>query len=836
VFGEVSRLRVNADDLPAGPLYEFVLDSLGRAGTTKRDGVVIGTATYDGPRLLTRTDAAGHTTTYTYGAAPLRNLATITTGGTTTELRYDAMGRVVKTVTAGMESDSVGYDLLNRVTYGRDLEGGVTRASYAGNGVDLGELIDPLNQRYGWVRNALGLVTQETDPAGLSTGYVYYRTTGMLKTRTNRRGQPVGFTYDAEGRLRTRTADGAVTTWSYDPDRRWRAVETPVSRDTVRYDTEGKLAESVTWRDGRRYAIRRTYTDRNQPDSVVVAGPWGTRGYVYTQDRYGRLDGLRDYAGKWTRMYLNAEGLPDSVRLPTAANMRLSFAFTDRHQLLSTDVRGAGALSHRYDYTGRGLLTTDTVGSAPTWHGNHYGYDPLDRIGSWDYNQYTRELSCPVGRQCQFVIREHTLQQQAFTWDSVGNPRGAPLDAGNRLRGYGGYSMNYDADGNLIRKYNASGFDQTFTWNSLGQLTGAARAGAGSVTYAYDGFGRRAKRTDAGTGAAIHYIYDGDDLALEVDGAGNLLREYTYYPGIDRPHGMRQWAGGAGGASYYYVLQQPGHVNGLVNLNDQLVNEYRYSPFGTPVSGYPVQGTTNPLQYMARELDATTGMYYVRNRWYDPQQGRFISEDPIGLAGGINQYAYADNAPTMKLDPMGLTSCSIWSPVVTMWDVTARFFVITCTGVASHNQYMAQSMMPPTFRTAGSGEAPFGRGGGAPTPREPDEPKIDTCLVKGALAVANLAADAVGVGLLMDAGAAFLRYAPKLGKGFAFDMVAGNIGHAFVWGGLAPVSLNVGGATVTADGNFNGMDLALFVGGFVPVIGSGIAVGDALVTCANAIL
>jgi hypothetical protein len=58
---------------------------------------------------------------------------------------------------------------------------------------------------------------------------------------------------------------------------------------------------------------------------------------------------------------------------------------------------------------------------------------------------------------------------------------------------------------------------------------------------------------------------------------------------------------------YYYELQAPGHVNGLVDVNRNLVNEYRYTPFGTPANGFPVEGTQNPLQYMARELDATTG-------------------------------------------------------------------------------------------------------------------------------------------------------------------------------------------------------------------------------------
>ena len=66
------------------------------------------------------------------------------------------------------------------------------------------------------------------------------------------------------------------------------------------------------------------------------------------------------------------------------------------------------------------------------------------------------------------------------------------------------------------------------------------------------------------------------------------------------------------------------------------------------------EGTHNPLRFATRELDRQTGLYYVRARWYDPFLGRFLSEDPIGLAGGINQYAYALNDPVNLSDPSGL--------------------------------------------------------------------------------------------------------------------------------------------------------------------------------------
>ena len=53
-------------------------------------------------------------------------------------------------------------------------------------------------------------------------------------------------------------------------------------------------------------------------------------------------------------------------------------------------------------------------------------------------------------------------------------------------------------------------------------------------------------------------------------------------------------------------------------------------------------------------------LYYMRNRWYEPQSGRFLSEDPIGLAGGINQYAFAGNDPVGGRDPLGLADCDVW--------------------------------------------------------------------------------------------------------------------------------------------------------------------------------
>ncbi len=78
--------------------------------------------------------------------------------------------------------------------------------------------------------------------------------------------------------------------------------------------------------------------------------------------------------------------------------------------------------------------------------------------------------------------------------------------------------------------------------------------------------------------------------------------------------------------------------------------EYSYEPFGSiSITGT----TTNSYTFTGREIDGL-GINYYRARYYNPQTGRFISEDPIGFRGGINKYAYVGNDPIDFNDPFGM--------------------------------------------------------------------------------------------------------------------------------------------------------------------------------------
>lgn len=283
----------------------------------------------------------------------------------------------------------------------------------------------------------------------------------------------------------------------------------------------------------------------------------------------------------------NADRQPTGETLPTGLSIIRQYPAVHRAGSIDYSAGGLGpALSRGYEYNKRGWIAQAGVQGDTM---RTFTYDPLGRLTHWSELSDT-EPSCTwhevFGEKCTVSLSAQLVRTDTFRYDLVGNrtDEGAAIETGNRLTSFAGYTLVYDADGNLTRKYRVDGsFDQHLHWNSLGQLDSVTTSGA-TLRYGYDGWGRRIRRsTDAGM---IRYVYDGDHLFLEVDGSGNLLREYAHHPGIDQPHSLRQWEGGANGAVYYYATELPGHVAGLISASNQLTNEYRYTPPGGSRTGF----------------------------------------------------------------------------------------------------------------------------------------------------------------------------------------------------------------------------------------------------------
>ncbi|MFO7992483.1 MAG: RHS repeat-associated core domain-containing protein, partial [Thermoplasmata archaeon] len=113
------------------------------------------------------------------------------------------------------------------------------------------------------------------------------------------------------------------------------------------------------------------------------------------------------------------------------------------------------------------------------------------------------------------------------------------------------------------------------------------------------------------------------------------------------------------GQKYYYLYDGQGSVTELVTGSvvpgmELLVveNQYRYTPFGEP--RVKIEAVENPYEYAGRRLDDESGKYYNRARIYSAEQGRFMSQDPMGNQAGANRYAYCGNNPTNNRDPSGM--------------------------------------------------------------------------------------------------------------------------------------------------------------------------------------
>lgn len=167
---------------------------------------------------------------------------------------------------------------------------------------------------------------------------------------------------------------------------------------------------------------------------------------------------------------------------------------------------------------------------------------------------------------------------------------------------------------------------------------------SGTVTYSYDGDGKRATKTVGS--ATARYLYDVNRAqpALLYDGSG------WYIYGV----GPTPIARVAADNSYrYYHPDAMGSTRVFTDQNGATQAAFIYNPFGGIRNSAGI-GSETDVAYIGEGYDSQTGLYNLHARQYDPGLGRFTSPDPLGNAGGPNPYAYAANNPTTYTDHSGL--------------------------------------------------------------------------------------------------------------------------------------------------------------------------------------
>jgi RHS repeat-associated protein len=657
----------------AGRTWQYTnYDAHGHAATiVGPDGVTIATLAYD-PKtgLLLSTKQPGlPASTYTYYPNGLRKTA-IDPDGRTTAYTYNAAG--FKMSSADSLGRAIQYtpDAAGRVVAVADQLGNVTRYGYDGMG-QLTTITDPTLVTRTSHYNARGLLDQAGD--GVRTTSYVYNDLGLVAQRTDRNGAITTYTYDVHGKLVQEVRpNNDVTTYRYDPLERLVEADNASGEITFAYDNAGNLAAQTSCAPQPNGAacvtsapaapqptVQLAYTYAADGEALSVTGPDGTTGYGYDAD--GRLSSVSDAGHRSTVLRYDGDSRLTGFTLPNGIVDTL--AYDAAGQLIGHLASSSGTPVSRADYT------IDPVTARRT------SLTDLDGTHTFTYqdNGWLQSATHPSASG---------LAAETYAYDGAGNRTswaGVPASsvtyaAPERLASAGTAVFTYDGEGNLITRTTSGAAASTvYHWNADHRLLRIDYPTGGVSTYKYDPLGRRIESNDNGT--ITRYIWDAFNVHADYDANNNLLAAYTLTP---TGAGSAAAASPAvvleatrGGAPSFYLHDGINSTVATTDASGAVTARYRYDSFGRPGLG---NGSEARYTYAASQYDAASGLYYMRDRYYDPSTGRLLSEDPVAatyynvplerwthadptldvtLPSTLNRYMYVGNDPVDFTDPSG---------------------------------------------------------------------------------------------------------------------------------------------------------------------------------------
>jgi RHS repeat-associated protein len=408
--------------------------------------------------------------------------------------------------------------------------------------------------------------------------------------------------------------------------------------------------------------------DRGGRDSVRIVRLGSGSGYAtdsvrrrFGYDAAGRLSTIVDSSntGIWHRFSSPVYNLADYLK---SAQVRQPAA--------------SGGPAYAYDYTS--TYSFDSAGA--TWRlltaqrttpltTNGYTYDVFGNRRFESYNYPTTGCGAGGNETAEFggdnaltrIVRNDSecMRIKRFWHDAAGN-RLVQLDS-NQAGTYLGPQviLSYTAKTELY-------FAMTWTIQ------------AGTYDYSwhwYDGTGRRVitqRHTGSSwvpptgpTGTATYYVYDGPDVGLTLVQSGTTWWPKARYlvDGVDEAlAGRFATTTSSTATNLALISDRQGTTLAAMRADGTQETDVKYysrDPYGGLGGASGTEGSINTeTGYTGASMPiATGGFAYLRNRWYDPATGRFLTQDPIGLAGGVNLYAYAGSNPVAFRDPFGLKVC-----------------------------------------------------------------------------------------------------------------------------------------------------------------------------------
>jgi RHS repeat-associated protein len=231
----------------------------------------------------------------------------------------------------------------------------------------------------------------------------------------------------------------------------------------------------------------------------------------------------------------------------------------------------------------------------------------------------------------------------------------------NRIKQWRDQEYRYDPWGNLIEKRSGHSKLQSFSYDCENRLVRAETLVNGKLAsrgeYRYDSLGRRiAKQAEInGEVEQKRFLWQGLRMLREETPTQSIL--YLYEPGSYAPLARVDQVEGEGQKVYYFHTDQIGAPLELTDSDGKIVWQATYRSWGA-IENLAVNQVEQNLRFPGQYFDSEAGLHYNTFRFYDAELGRFLSQDPIGLAGGVNVYLYAEN-PVQQIDPLGWCSTKL---------------------------------------------------------------------------------------------------------------------------------------------------------------------------------
>ncbi|MDH5834234.1 RHS repeat-associated core domain-containing protein [Luteimonas kalidii] len=660
---------------------------------TQPDGVFL-SFTYDAAQRLTRiTDKAGFYIDYTLDNAGNRILEeTRNPAGSTlyrtlsriynalgqletqadaafnpTDYTYDASGNLQKVTDALGRKTIHDYDPLNRLKRSLQDVGGIeAETKYEYDALDnLTKVTDPKGLDTTYTYNGFGDVVELTSPDTGTTTYSY-DSAGNRLSKTDARGVVSNYTYDALNRL---TAISYPSDSTYDASYMWDTVPTACATGETFgkgrlgrlhngngasleycYDRFGQVVRKRQTIGGKTFTIRYAYTKAGALQNVTY--PDGTV-VDYTPNSTGRVNivGVTP-AGGARQVLISAVS-----NYPFGPQRRLTYGngrFLERtHDLdykptVMRDDRADG-LQTGYGYDPAGQVDELHEPTNPAVNLAKYRYDGLGRLD--------QVQDGATGTPIETYGYDATGNRVSLT-DSAGTQAYAYPSGSHRLASVGGSPRGYDAAGNTT---SIGGLSREFFYTPDGRMRVVKRNGAIKMYYRYNGRGEQVRRlASALDPLQSYFVYDENGRWLgEYDLNGAPKQQIVWLDHL--PVGLITGAG-----IQYIEADHLGTPRAVIDPVRDVATwkwEETGEVFGDTPPNQDPDGDGTPLvfdmRFPGQRYDAASGLNYNYFRDYESGTGRYAESDPIGLAGGLNTYAYVRGNPISYVDPLGLIDLKI---------------------------------------------------------------------------------------------------------------------------------------------------------------------------------